>query len=114
MQKEITPEFIQTVHEIVATVPAGKVATYGQIAEMAGIPGAAQEVGHIMSRVRADQNLPCHRIVNKAGTMTPNYAFGGADKQREMLEKEGVRFKSNGRIDMENYQWGNDEQLTLF
>lgn len=109
----VTPAFERAVHQIVATIPVGKVATYGQVAEMAGMPGAAQEVGHIMSRVKAEQNLPCHRVVNKAGTMSPEFVFGGQERQRALLEEEGVLFAGNGHIDMVRHQWRENEQLTL-
>lgn len=109
----VTPAFERAVHAAVATIPEGKVATYGQIAEMAGMPGAAQEVGHIMSRVKAEQNLPCHRVVNRTGAMSPEFAFGGQDRQRAMLEEEGVLFTGDGRIDMVRHQWIENEQLTL-
>lgn len=110
----ITPAFEQAVYDNVAQIPMGKVATYGQIAEMAGMPGAAREVGHIMSRVRKEQDLPCHRVVNKTGTLAPGFTFGTQARQRAMLEAEGVRFTAKGLIDMEHCQWGDYEQLTLF
>lgn len=110
----ITPELEQAVREIVATIPSGKVATYGQIAEMAGAPGAAREVGYIMSRVSPKQNLPCHRVVNKTGTLAPSFAFGGQDRQRAMLEAEGIQFTADGLINMARHQWGKPEQLTFF
>lgn len=111
---EITPDFVKSVYEVVADIPQGNVATYGQVAEMAGYSGKAREVGVVMSRVRDGQSLPCHRVVNKAGMMSPEYAFGGQEKQREMLEKEGVGFKSSGCIDMNRFQWGNIRQGELF
>lgn len=112
---EIAPPltFIRRVHAAVADIPHGKVATYGQIAEMAGDPGAAREVGHIMSRVTAEQNLPCHRVVNKTGVLSPDFAFGGREYQRAMLEEEGVLFLSDGRIDMVRHLWRENEQLTF-
>lgn len=103
----ITPDFTKAVYDVVETIPEGTVATYGQVAEMANFPGKAREVGVVMSRVQNEQHLPCHRIVNKTGMMSPEYAFGGQEKQRKMLEKEGIRFKSNGTVDMERFQFGN-------
>ena len=93
-------EFAKKVYDIVATVPKGKVATYGQIAKMAGDSGAAQEVGRILNRVDPIRNLPCHRVVNIKGGMAPGYCLGGADRQRGMLKKEGVKFLPDGRIDL--------------
>lgn len=109
----VTPAFEQAVYKIVAAIPEGKVATYGQVAELAGMPGGGQEVGHIMSRVKATQNLPCHRVVNKTGAMSPEFAFGGKDRQRAMLEEEGVLFTGDGCIDMVRHQWRENEQLTF-
>lgn len=109
----VTPAFERAVHEVVATIPEGKVATYGQVAELAGMPGAGQEVGHIMSRVKAEQNLPCHRVVNKTGVLSPEFAFGGKERQRAMLEEEGVLFTGDGHIDMVRHLWRENEQLTL-
>ena len=109
----VTPAFERAVHEVVATIPAGKVATYGQVAELAGMPGAAQEVGHIMSRVQAEANLPCHRVVNKTGALSPAFVFGGREQQQAMLEEEGVLFTGDGRIDMVRHQWNEYEQMTL-
>lgn len=109
----VSPAFEQAVYGVVASIPKGKVVTYGQIAEMAGMPGAAQEVGHIMSRVKAERNLPCHRVVNKAGEMSPDFAFGGQERQRAMLEEEDILFTSEGRIDMVRHQWREHEQMTF-
>lgn len=111
----ITPAFERAVHEVVATIPVGKVATYGQVAELAGMRGAAQEVGVIMSRVKAEQDLPCHRVVNKTGVLAPKYVFGGQERQRAALEAEGVCFMSDGRIDMARHRWGEEQQqMTLY
>lgn len=74
---EITPLFVEAVYRVVATIPRGKVMTYGQVAELAGMPGAAREVGTIMSRVPASKNLPCHRVVNKTGRCRPTTSLAG-------------------------------------
>ena len=95
----------QRIYEIVADIPDGCVATYGQIAWMAGIPHAPRVVGYAMSRVPAELNIPCHRVVNRMGDMAPNHVFGGEQLQRTLLEQEGISFLENGRIDMERCQW---------
>lgn len=95
----------QRIYGIVADIPEGQVATYGQIAWMVGIPNAPRVIGYAMNRVPEDLNLPCHRVVNKAGTMAPNHVFGGEQTQRDLLEREGVSFLDNGCIDMEKCQW---------
>lgn len=113
MAHEMDSAFVNRVYRIVAEIPRGKVATYGQIAEMAGDPSAARDVGYIMSHVPPGLGLPCHRVVNRTGTLAPDYAFGGQKRQRAMLEAEGITFLQDGRINVEWHQWGEFEQLTL-
>ena len=110
----LDPVFVRQVYDIVAKIPVGKVATYGQIAKKAGNPSAARDVGYIMSHISAGHGLPCHRVVNRTGTLAPEYAFGGQEKQRAILEAEGVTFFPDGRIDMIQHQWSENQQLTLF
>ncbi len=110
----VDADFCRKVYEVVAKIPAGKVATYGQIAEMLDDPSAAREVGYAMSRVPASHKLPCHRVVNRTGALAPEYAFGGQAKQRAMLEAEGITFISGDRIDMTRHLWGGHEQQSLF
>ncbi len=93
------------IYEIVAEIPEGQVATYGQIAWMIGRPRAARVVGCAMKRAPRQLNLPCHRVVNRSGEMAPPHVFGGEDVQRSLLEDEGVVFLENGCIDMEKCQW---------
>lgn len=106
--------FVHQVYDAVARIPVGKVATYGKIAEMAGDPKAARDVGLVLSRVTDGHGLPCHRVVNRTGTLAPEYAFGGRERQRAMLEAEEITFLADGRIDMERHEWGEKEQLSLF
>lgn len=97
--------FFSRVYEIVAQIPEGTVATYGQIAALLGSPLAARAVGDAVRKTPEYLDIPCHRVVNKSGTMAPKYAFGGTTNQRLMLEKEGVVFKENGDIDMKRCLW---------
>lgn len=94
----------QRVYGIVALIPRGKVMTYGQIARLLGGLYSGRTVGFAMRAAPPERKLPCHRVVNKQGEMAPGYCFGGADRQRAMLKKEGVRFLPNGRIDMKKSQ----------
>lgn len=110
---QMDSEFVRRVYEAVAEIPRGKVATYGQIAEMAGEPTAARDVGYLMSQALPGHGLPCHRVVNRTGELAPEYAFGGKARQRAMLEAEGITFLKNGRIHVERHQWGEYEQLSL-
>ena len=114
---EMDEAFYQAVYAQVAAIPSGRVATYGQIGALAGYPDAAREVGYAMGRAPGAMRLPCHRVVNKAGTLAPGHAFGGQENQRALLEKEGITFHENGCIRMERHIWPDDpqgEQLTLF
>ena len=96
----------ERIYKLVSRVPEGKVATYGQIALMAGHPRAARMVGFALGR--AHEGLPCHRIVNRLGTLAPGDVFGGRDFQRRLLEGEGVTFREDGRIDMERHLWNRE------
>ena len=105
--------FYERVYAQVRQVPPGTVCT---IAELAGYPRAAREVGLAMSRVQRAWNLPCHRIVNAKGTLAPSYAFGGKANQRKLLEDEGVTFLDEDTIDMKRHRWppsNEPEQLSL-
>lgn len=106
--------FSKKVYSLVGKIPKGKVATYGQIAKMAGDSCAAQEVGRILNRVSPEQNLPCHRVVNQKGELAPNFVFGGQIKQRNLLESEGITFDLKGNINLQFHLWGEHEQLRLF
>lgn len=113
---EMDDLFFERVYAEVGKIPPGSVCTYGTIAELAGYPKAAREVGFAMSRASASWGLPFHRVVNKKGTLAPDYAFGGKDKQRRLLEDEGITFIDEDTINMPRYQWPagpEPEQLTL-
>ena len=97
--------FSEKVYAVTARIPAGRVATYGQIARMIGHPKAARQVGGAMSRAPKERGLPCHRVVNRRGELAPFHAFGDPAYQRSLLEGEGVGFLSDGRIDIKNFLW---------
>ncbi|MEL7623216.1 MAG: methylated-DNA--[protein]-cysteine S-methyltransferase [Clostridiales bacterium] len=95
--------FFRQVYGIVDKIPAGKVATYGQIAALIGHPLAAKMVGFAMSQAPA--GLPCHRVVNRLGEMAPRDVFGSPAFQQKLLEDEGIVFLPNGRIDLKKCLW---------
>lgn len=96
--------FTDRVRATVARIPAGKVATYGQVAGIAGTPGAARAVGSIMRTNKDTVAVPCHRVVGSDGSLT-GYAYGqGISTKRERLIKEGVSFKGH-RVDLKQSQW---------
>lgn len=86
-------DFDAEIWSIVAQIPAGQIATYGQLARLAGMPGYARRVGRAMAA--APEGLPCHRVVNSQGRTAPGWT-----RQRELLEAEGVRFRRNGCADL--------------
>ena len=99
-------DFFQRAYDIVRQVPAGRVATYGQVARMMGEPRKARYVGFAMhSSPGMKGGVPCHRIVFADGSLAPGFAFRGADGQRRMLEAEGVGFLTNGKVDLGQYAW---------
>jgi methylated-DNA-protein-cysteine methyltransferase-like protein len=86
-------------------IPRGKVATYGQIAELLGAPRAARIVGWAMYGNPHGRRVPCHRVVQQGGSLSPNYCIGDPGRQRRLLTREGVSFCLDGRIEMARHQW---------
>lgn len=98
--------FFDRCYEIVRQIPAGRVATYGQVAGLLGSPRRARFVGFAMhASPGMAKGVPCHRVVFKDGSLAPGFAFGGPDEQRRMLEAEGIGFLPDGRVDMGACQW---------
>lgn len=97
-------DFRRDVYNAVKLVPRGKVATYAQIALMSGHNGAARAVGNALHINPFFGEVPCHRVVNASGRLAPDFAFGGSDEQKRMLEDEGVTV-NDGTVDLEKYQW---------
>lgn len=95
----------EQVYYWVARIPRGKVATYGQIARWSGIPRSARAVVWAMRAASSALRLPCHRVVNRAGVLAPDYVFGSKEQQRALLEREGVQFLPDGRIDLAHSLW---------
>ena len=93
----------EKIYEVVKSIPKGKVATYGQVALLAGNPRWARVVGYALHVNPYPGIIPCHRVVNREGRVAPGFAFGGEDVQRQLLESEGIVFEPNGRIDLEKY-----------
>ena len=89
------------IYDAVRLIPEGYVATYGQIAKLAGNPHWSRIVGYALHVNPDPENIKCHRVVFKDGALSPAFAFGGCDAQRALLEKEGVSFLENGKVDLE-------------
>ena len=95
--------FRQKIASLAKQIPKGKVATYGQLALLAGSPGASRAVGMICSKNDSPETFPCHRVVASSGKLT-GYAFGGIVKKKELLEKEGVEFLGSN-VNLSVSQW---------
>lgn len=93
------------IRSVVRRVPRGRVATYGQVAALAGLPRHAREVGRTLATAPEATPLPWQRIVNAAGRVSPRGWFGDEQLQRILLEAEGVEFDAQGRIDLERFLW---------
>lgn len=94
-----------TIYDIVRQIPKGCVATYGQIAALAGNPRLSRVVGYALHRNPFPGEIPCHRVVDRFGRPADSFAFGGIDRQRQLLEEEGVSFQPDGTVDLKEYGW---------
>ncbi len=91
------------IYSVVRLIPYGKVATYGQIATLAGYYRQARQVGYALHAVPSD-DIPWHRVINAQGKISLNLEMGGA-VQRKLLESEGILFSAANIIPMHQYQW---------
>ncbi|WP_423734835.1 MGMT family protein [Bifidobacterium primatium] len=107
--------FSQKVYAVVRRIPRGTVATYGQVAALAGAPRNARFVGFALHANPEPGVIPCHRVVFRDGSLAPGFAFGGPERQRTLLEEEGVVFvppadgvnagAGGWRVDLERCLW---------
>lgn len=95
----------ERIYDIVRQIPPGKVATYGQIACMAGNPRWSRVVGYALHVNPDPEHIPCFRVVNRLGEVSSAFAFGGGNRQRELLQEEGVPFLPDGRVDLARCYW---------
>jgi len=93
------------IYDVVARIPRGRVATYGQIAELAGAGGHARQVGYALHALPADSPLPWHRVVNAQGRVSSREDPGDEAFQRALLEREGIQFSDEGRLDLQTLCW---------
>lgn len=97
--------FYEKVYKAVSEIPRGKVATYGQIARMCASPRASRIVGGALHKNPLPGVIPCHRVVNRFGGLAPDFAFGGKDAQKALLNAEGVFVDENYMVELEKYLW---------
>lgn len=93
------------IYTVVRRIPRGRVATYGEVARRAGLPGAARQVGYALHALPPDTSVPWQRVVNARGEISAR-GSGHELAQRRILEREGVRFDVRGRIELARYGWG--------
>lgn len=93
------------IYRVVRRIPRGRVATYGQVASLAGLGGHARQVGYAMHAAPDEISLPWQRVINAKGEVSPRAEPGMERLQQSLLEDEGVVFDSNGRVDLACYQW---------
>ncbi len=94
----------ERIYEVVRRIPQGRVATYGQIASYAGNPHWSQVVGYALHSNPDPYNIPCFRVVNRFGELSSAFAFGGINRQQELLEAEEIEV-IDGRVDLSRYLW---------
>ena len=97
---------------MVRRIPRGRVATYGQVAELAGLAGHARQVGYALHALRDGSALPWHRVVNAAGAISLRSVPGFELEQRIRLEAEGVIFNARGRVPLARYRWTGTRRST--
>ncbi|CAN1209112.1 MGMT family protein [Tumidithrix helvetica PCC 7403] len=97
----------EQIYAIARQIPQGKVATYGQVAELANLAGKARLVGYALFRVDvATSDVPWHRVINAKGEVSYSPLRRGADYlQRSLLEQEGIKFNAKGKINLREYLW---------
>jgi methylated-DNA-protein-cysteine methyltransferase-like protein len=93
------------IYAVVRRIPRGRVATYGQVAALAGLPGHARQVGYALSALGTRDDVPWQRVVNARGEVSPRAEVGWDEIQRSLLEDEGIDVDARGRIDLRRWSW---------
>ena len=101
----VTDSPTKRIYEAVKKIPAGKVATYGQVAAMAGNPKMSRAVGNALHKNPDPENIPCFRVVNSKGELSGAFAFGGENEQKKRLEADGIKVE-DGRFELSRYGVG--------
>lgn len=105
-----TSKLYQQIYNTVRQIPIGQVATYGQVARVAGLAGYARQVGYALYRLRdQDTDIPWQRVINARGKISYSpLRYGSDDLQRVLLEAEGIQFDPNDQIDLDIFGWTPD------
>jgi len=102
-------EAFRRIHRVVFAIPEGRVATYGQVALLAGLPRRARLVGRVLAALDDDSGVPWHRVINAQGRISSRDGSPYEHFQRLLLEEEGVELDERGRIDLDRFGWDPDE-----
>ena len=95
----------ERIYDAVERIPHGRVATYGQIAELAGLPRQPRQVGYALSALSDNRSIPWHRVVNAKGKISARSNPGFEELQRALLEREGIVFEADARIPLTRFGW---------
>lgn len=93
------------IYAVVKRIPRGCVATYGQVATLAGLDGHARQVGYALHNLPDKSGVPWHRVINARGEVSPRTISDSHELQRMLLEEEGIEFSLDGRVAMGNCRW---------
>jgi methylated-DNA-protein-cysteine methyltransferase-like protein len=94
-----------SIYSMVRRIPCGRVATYGQIAELAGLEGHARQVGYALHALPSGSDVPWHRVINARGEISPRTAGDSHELQRLLLEAEGIELDEQSRVDLKRFRW---------
>ncbi len=95
----------QRIYDVVCRIPEGRVATYGQVAALAGLPGHARQAGYALHALPDGSDVPWQRVINARGEVSRRSIPGWEGYQRHLLEEEGVVFDLRGRVDLRRFRW---------
>jgi methylated-DNA-protein-cysteine methyltransferase related protein len=99
-------EAVEAICAVIRRIPKGWVATYGQVAALAGLPRRARLVGHVLQHLDPAIDIPWHRVVNAKGEVSYSLSRNGGDAfQQRLLEREGVEFDDRNRFNLERFRW---------
>ena len=102
----------EKIYDVVKRIPRGKVATYGQIARLAGNKRWSRVVGYALHVNPDGDAIPCYRVVNREGRVSKAFVFGGENRQIALLRADGIAVSADGCVDLKKYQW--EEGLYLY
>ena len=95
----------EQIYAAVRRIPRGRVATYGDVATLAGLDGHARQVGYALHALPERSDVPWHRVINARGEISPRSAGDSHELQRMLLEAEGVTFDGRGRVELKRFRW---------